>query len=196
MGRAPEGLCRPQGERGGNRRGDHRLRQGAHRPLQGPGRRRVRRRAPQDLDRQDPEVPAARAGVGGSGTARRLAPPGTQTTCQEVLNFTERPPPSGFLRSSGRTGRRVPALWEAWGRVVRVAKLTVDVEDHVKPHVETGEDAELEGSDREPDSLFKQQVYLLLARVPTPRTPKLRVPGALIRGRPCEIVRRRGGSRY
>ena len=59
VGRAPQGLRRPQEGPGGDRRGDHRLLQGAHRPLQGPSRRRVHRAA-QDLDRQGPEVRVAR----------------------------------------------------------------------------------------------------------------------------------------
>src|SRR5215207_1126733 len=149
MGRAPEGLCRPQGGRGGNRRGDHKLRQGAHRPLQGPGRRRVRRRAPQDLHRKDPEVPAARAGVGRPGTARRLAPPHAETATTRT--------PSGFFWVLIEATPGLPAepasadqlFEEAWGGVVGLAELVVDVGDHIEAHVEADEVAELERPDRE-----------------------------------------------
>ncbi len=53
----------------GRARGDHRARQDGHRALQGAARGRGRRRAPQDLHRQDPEVRAARQGVGRAGAA-------------------------------------------------------------------------------------------------------------------------------
>ena len=56
---------------GGDRGGADRLLPGAHRPLQVPGRRRVRRPA-EDLDRQGPEVRAARPRVEGPGEADQL----------------------------------------------------------------------------------------------------------------------------
>ena len=55
----------------GDRGGDHRVLPRAHRALQVPGGGRVRRPA-EDLDRQDPEVRAARARVGRTRAPRQL----------------------------------------------------------------------------------------------------------------------------
>ena len=63
-GERPEGLRHAQAGPERHRAGHHRVLQAAHRPLQGPGRGRVRRPA-QDLDRQGPEVRPARPRVEG-----------------------------------------------------------------------------------------------------------------------------------
>ena len=63
-GETPVRLRRDAARRESHRGRDHRLVQGQARPLQMPAPRRVHRAA-QDLDRQDPEIQAARPGEGG-----------------------------------------------------------------------------------------------------------------------------------
>ena len=63
MGRDAVRLRRDAARRERDGGGDHRLVQGEARPLQMPAPRRVHRAA-QDLDRQDPEIQAARPGEG------------------------------------------------------------------------------------------------------------------------------------
>src|SRR5262249_699988 len=65
-----------------DRSGDHRVLPPAHRPLQVPGRHRVRRPA-QDLDRQGAEVRPARQGVEGPGQADQLS-----MSLEQTLNET------------------------------------------------------------------------------------------------------------
>ena len=67
LGRAAEGVRDAQGRCGRKRGRDHRLRARAARPLQVPGRDRVRPAA-EDLDREGAEVRAARGGVGRAKT--------------------------------------------------------------------------------------------------------------------------------
>src|SRR5712664_4184763 len=62
VGRAAQGLRHAQAGDEGDRGGGHRVLPPAHRPLQVPGRRRVRRPA-QDVDGQGPEVRPARQGM-------------------------------------------------------------------------------------------------------------------------------------
>ena len=85
VGRAAQGVRHAQAGRDGHRGGDHRVLPAAHRPLQVPGRRRVRRPA-QDLDRQGAEVRAARPRVEGPGQAHQL----TRATMslEQTLNDT------------------------------------------------------------------------------------------------------------
>ena len=72
MGRDAVRLRRAQAGRERDRAGDHRLVPRQPRPLQMPAPRRVRRSA-QDLDRQDPEIQAARAGEERIGVLAPLA---------------------------------------------------------------------------------------------------------------------------
>ena len=64
----------PQAGRGGGRGGDPRLLPRAHRPLQGPALRPLRRRLPEDGHRQGAEVHPARRDRGRAGARRRRRP--------------------------------------------------------------------------------------------------------------------------
>jgi fatty-acyl-CoA synthase len=72
VGRGPEGLRGAAARRECHTGRDHRLLPGAPRPLQVPEIHRVRRAA-QDFDGEDPEVPAARAGLGRARQAHSVA---------------------------------------------------------------------------------------------------------------------------
>ena len=97
MGRASQGVRRTQARRGGRPGVHHRTRAGTHRSLQGPRLGGPRRRVAEDVDRQDPEVRAARERVGrtrrpGLRRHRLRRDLGAATFATEARNISRRRP--------------------------------------------------------------------------------------------------------